>query len=151
MKLYLIFHYLLSLTLLLQHRRGIVDTNQRSMALWYLTSVVLCRPLIFGAIYTHCQSTEGMLWLITEDLEEAWPPPFPGQSCESDCTELFLSPLIIPRNRLMQSHNQAHFRYQKSLWTINYWGPSSLPSIPHHRNRLDPPPKLHSIQRWAEA
>lgn len=33
-----------------------------------------------------------MLWLITGDLEEAWPPPFPRHSLESDCIELFLSP-----------------------------------------------------------
>lgn len=52
-KLCPIFHYLFSLTLLLQHRRGMVDANPRRMALKYLTSVVLCRPLILGAIYTH--------------------------------------------------------------------------------------------------
>lgn len=49
-------------------------------------------------------------------------------------------PLITPWNRLMLSHNQTHFAYQESLWTINYWGSSSLTSFPHPLNRPDPPP-----------
>ena len=153
MKLCRIFHYLFSPTLLLQHRRGaIVDTNLRSMALWYLTSAVLCRLLISGANYAECQSMKGMLWLITEDLDEAWPPRFPRHRPESDVQSYSSHlPMIIPWNRLMQSHNQAHFWYQKSLWTINYWGPSSLTSIPHHPNHLDPPPKFHSGARCSIA
>lgn len=60
-------------------------------------------------------------------------------------------PLISPWNRLMLSHNQVHFGYQESLWTINYWGSSSLTSIPHHLNCLDPPPELHLEASWSIA
>lgn len=101
----------------------------------------LCCPLSLGAISTACQSTKGMWWLITEEWQK------PG-----DCTELILSPASDhPLEQIDAVIYQPRFRYQKSLWTINYWGPSSLTSIPHCLNHLDPPPKLCWEVSWSMA